>query len=112
QRLMTAMALIGDPDVVILDEPTTALDVTTQVEVLKAFRRVVLQRGVTAIYVSHDLAVVAQMADRILVLLRGRMAEYGSTAHLIGAPQAEYTRLLMEAARQKERPSNWCPVAA
>ncbi|MDU6433982.1 MAG: ATP-binding cassette domain-containing protein, partial [Pantoea sp.] len=77
QRLMTAMALIGDPDVVILDEPTTALDVTTQVEVLKAFRRVVAQRGVTAIYVSHDLAVVAQMADRILVLLRGQIAEYG-----------------------------------
>ncbi|WP_277966262.1 ABC transporter ATP-binding protein [Pantoea trifolii] len=107
QRLMTAMALIGDPDVVILDEPTTALDVTTQVEVLKAFRRVVAQRGVTAIYVSHDLAVVAQMADRILVLLRGQMAEYGTTERLIGAPQAEYTQLLMDAARQKERPSNW-----
>jgi peptide/nickel transport system ATP-binding protein len=107
QRLMTAMALIGDPDVVILDEPTTALDVTTQVEVLKAFRRVVAQRGVTAIYVSHDLAVVAQMADRILVLLRGQMAEYGTTERLIGAPQAQYTQLLMAAARQKERPSSW-----
>ncbi|WP_313383983.1 ABC transporter ATP-binding protein [Pantoea sp.] len=107
QRLMTAMALIGDPDVVILDEPTTALDVTTQVEVLKAFRRVVAQRGVTAIYVSHDLAVVAQMADRILVLLRGQIAEYGTTERLIGAPQADYTRLLMDAARQQERPSPW-----
>ncbi len=107
QRLMTAMALIGDPDVVILDEPTTALDVTTQVEVLKAFRRVVAQRGVTAIYVSHDLAVVAQMADRILVLLRGQIAEYGPTERLIGAPQANYTRLLMDAARQKIRPGNW-----
>ncbi|MCW0310879.1 ABC transporter ATP-binding protein [Pantoea ananatis] len=110
QRLMTAMALISDPEVVILDEPTTALDVTTQVEVLKAFRRVVKQRGVTAIYVSHDLAVVAQMADRILVLLQGKIAEYGTTAHLIGAPQADYTRLLMDAAQQKERPSNWCPA--
>ena len=107
QRLMTAMALIGDPDVVILDEPTTALDVTTQVEVLKAFRRVVAQRGVTAIYVSHDLAVVAQMADRILVLLQGKMAEYDTTERLIGAPQAEYTQLLMDAARQKERESSW-----
>lgn len=112
QRLMTAMALIGDPDVVILDEPTTALDVTTQVEVLKAFRRVVAQRGVTAIYVSHDLAVVAQMADRILVLLRGQIAEYGTTERLIGSPQAEYTRLLMDAARQSERLSNWCPATA
>ncbi|MDU4002219.1 ABC transporter ATP-binding protein [Pluralibacter gergoviae] len=112
QRLMTAMALIGNPDVVILDEPTTALDVTTQVEVLKAFRRVVAQRGVTAIYVSHDLAVVAQMADRILVLLRGKMAEYGTTERLMGAPQAEYTRQLMDAARQPERPSNWRSAAA
>lgn len=112
QRLMTAMALIGDPDVVILDEPTTALDVTTQVEVLKAFRRLVAQRGVTAIYVSHDLAVVAQMADRILVLLQGKMAEYGTTERLIGAPQAEYTRLLMDAARQAERPSSWQRASA
>ncbi|MFQ1682319.1 ABC transporter ATP-binding protein [Pantoea dispersa] len=112
QRLMTAMALIGDPDVVILDEPTTALDVTTQVEVLKAFRLVVAQRGVTAIYVSHDLAVVAQMADRILVLLQGKMAEYGTTERLIGDPQAEYTRLLMDAARQPERTSSWSRAAA
>ncbi len=107
QRLMTAMALIGDPDVVILDEPTTALDVTTQVEVLKTFRRVVTQRGVTAIYVSHDLAVVAQLADRILVLLQGKMKEYGTTENLIKAPQMEYTRQLMNAASQKPRPSNW-----
>ena len=107
QDWMTGMALIGAPDVVILEEPPTELDVTTQVEVLQAFRRVVVQRGVTAVYVSHDLAVVAQMADRILVLLRGKMAEYGSTERLIGAPQAEYTQLLMDAARQKERESSW-----
>lgn len=107
QRLMTAMALISDPEVVILDEPTTALDVTTQVEVLKAFRRVVRQRGTTAIYVSHDLAVVAQMADKILVLLKGAIAEYGTTEQLLRAPKAEYSHLLLEAARQKPRPSPW-----
>ena len=107
QRLMTAMALIGDPEVVILDEPTTALDVTTQVEVLKAFRRVVRQRGTTAIYVSHDLAVVAQMADKILVLLKGQIAEYGTTSQLLNAPQAEYSHQLLDAARQKARPSPW-----
>ncbi|MFG1172844.1 ABC transporter ATP-binding protein [Erwiniaceae bacterium CAU 1747] len=107
QRLMTAMALIGDPDVVILDEPTTALDVTTQVEVLKTFRRVVRQRGTTAIYVSHDLAVVAQMADKILVLLKGNIAEYGTTEQLLRAPQAEYSHQLLEAARQKPRQSPW-----
>lgn len=109
QRLMTAMALITDPEVVILDEPTTALDVTTQVEVLKAFRRVVRQRGTTAIYVSHDLAVVAQMADRILVLLKGAIAEYGATEALLRAPAAEYTHRLLDAARQKVRPSSWQP---
>ncbi|MBK0004565.1 ABC transporter ATP-binding protein [Erwinia sp. S38] len=107
QRLMTAMALISDPDVVILDEPTTALDVTTQVEVLKTFRRVVRQRGTTAIYVSHDLAVVAQMADKILVLLKGNIAEYGTTEQLLRAPQAEYSHQLLEAARQKPRLSPW-----
>lgn len=107
QRLMTAMALISDPEVVILDEPTTALDVTTQVEVLKAFRRVVRQRGTTAIYVSHDLAVVAQMADKILVLLKGNIAEYGTTELLLRAPVAEYSHLLLEAAKQKARPSPW-----
>lgn len=109
---MTAMALIGDPEVVILDEPTTALDVTTQVEVLKAFRRVVRQRGMTAIYVSHDLAVVAQMADRILVLLKGAIAEYGTTEDLLRAPQAEYSHLLLEAAKKKTRPSSWQPQDA
>lgn len=107
QRLMTAMALISDPDVIILDEPTTALDVTTQVEVLKAFRRVVRQRGTTAIYVSHDLAVVAQMADRILVLLKGTIAEYGRTDELLAAPQAPYTRALLDAARLAQRDSSW-----
>ncbi|MEW5287681.1 ABC transporter ATP-binding protein [Erwinia papayae] len=107
QRLMTAMALMSDPDVVILDEPTTALDVTTQVEVLKTFRRVVRQRGMTAIYVSHDLAVVAQMADRILVLLKGAIAEYGTTEQLLRAPQAQYSHLLLEAAKQQVRPTPW-----
>jgi peptide/nickel transport system ATP-binding protein len=98
QRLMAAMALITDPEVVILDEPTTALDVTTQVEVLRAFRRVVRERQVTAVYVSHDLAVVAQMADQILVLRDGRMRELASTERLLVAPQHEYTRSLLAAA--------------
>jgi peptide/nickel transport system ATP-binding protein len=71
QRLMAAMALMSDPDLVIFDEPTTALDVTTQIEVLHAFRRVVRERKTTAVYVTHDLAVVAQMAGRILVLRDG-----------------------------------------
>ncbi|MBI3154186.1 MAG: ABC transporter ATP-binding protein [Burkholderiales bacterium] len=103
QRLMAAMALITDPEVVILDEPTTALDVTTQVEVLRAFRRVVRERQVTAVYVSHDLAVVAQMADHILVLRDGRMREVGTTERLLATPQNEYTQSLLAAARPATR---------
>ena len=99
QRLMAAMALITDPEVVILDEPTTALDVTTQIEVLRAFRRVVRERQVTAVYVSHDLAVVAQMADHILVLRDGRMRELKTTERLLAAPENDYTKSLLAAAR-------------
>ena len=99
QRLMAAMALITDPALVILDEPTTALDVTTQIEVLRVFKRVVAERGATAVYVSHDLAVVAQMADRIVVLNRGEVCESGQTDQVLHAPVAAYTKTLMAAAR-------------
>ncbi len=99
QRLMAAMALITKPDVVIFDEPTTALDVTTQVEVLQAFRRVFREEGATGVYVSHDLAVVAQMADHILVLNGGKVREQNSAATLIAEPQDDYTRMLMSAAQ-------------
>ena len=103
QRLMAAMALIGDPDLVILDEPTTALDVTTQIEVLRAFRRVVRERRATAVYVSHDLAVVAQMADHILVLRGGCMRELNATGQILAAPADDYTKSLLAAARPVTR---------
>ncbi|PHN54039.1 ABC transporter [Pseudomonas syringae] len=99
QRVMAAMALISDPLLVILDEPTTALDVTTQIDVLRAFKRVVRERGATAVYVSHDLAVVAQMADQIVVLNGGRIIERSSTAALLTGPEDPYTRSLLAAAR-------------
>ena len=99
QRVMAAMALISDPLLVVLDEPTTALDVTTQIDVLRAFKRVVRERGATAVYVSHDLAVVAQMADQIVVLNGGKVIEYSSTAALLKGPSEEYTRSLLAAAR-------------
>jgi peptide/nickel transport system ATP-binding protein len=105
QRLMAAMALIGDPDLVILDEPTTALDVTTQIEVLRAFRRVVRERRATAVYVSHDLAVVAQMADHILVLRNGKMSELNATEQILSAPVDDYTKSLLAAARPAVRAS-------
>jgi len=103
QRLMAAMALMSDPDLVIFDEPTTALDVTTQIEVLHAFRRAVRERKTTAVYVTHDLAVVAQMADRILVLRDGAERETGSTPQIINTPKDEYTRSLIAAASPKAR---------
>jgi peptide/nickel transport system ATP-binding protein len=103
QRLMAAMALMSDPDLVIFDEPTTALDVTTQIEVLHAFRRVVRERRTTAVYVTHDLAVVAQMADRILVLRDGAQREIGATPKIISQPQDDYTRSLIAAANPKPR---------
>lgn len=103
QRLMAAMALMSDPDLVIFDEPTTALDVTTQIEVLHAFRRVVRERKTTAVYVTHDLAVVAQMADRILVLRDGAERETGATPQIITQPKDDYTRMLIAAASPKPR---------
>ncbi|KPC25266.1 Oligopeptide/dipeptide ABC transporter [Pseudomonas syringae pv. cilantro] len=99
QRVMAAMALISDPLLVILDEPTTALDVTTQIDVLRAFKRVVRERGATAVYVSHDLAVVAQMADQIVVLNGGQIVETSSTAALLSGPEQAYSRSLLAAAR-------------
>jgi len=104
QRLLAAMALITDPELVIFDEPTTALDVTTQIEVLKAFKSVIRDRGTTGLYVSHDLAVVAQVADRIIVLRDGAVQEVGPTDRLITAPVSDYTRSLVAAAEPAVRP--------
>ena len=98
QRLMAAMALITDPDLVIFDEPTTALDVTTQIEVLIAFKAAVRDLGTTAVYVSHDLAVVTQIADRIVVLRHGRVQEQGTTDAILLTPEHDYSRALVAAA--------------
>ncbi|MCX7174937.1 MAG: ABC transporter ATP-binding protein [Proteobacteria bacterium] len=105
QRLMAAMALITDPALVIFDEPTTALDVTTQIDVLRAFKKVIKERGATAVYVSHDLAVVAQMADRIVVLNHGEIRECGVTGQILDAPADAYTQTLMAAAVPRLRQS-------
>ena len=99
QRLMAAMALCGKPELLILDEPTTALDVTTQIEVLKAFKAVIKQENAAAIYVTHDLSVVAQIADRIVVLYAGDIREQGSAEQIINRPSDDYTRRLMTAVR-------------
>lgn len=95
QRAMTAMALCPKPDLVIFDEPTTALDVTTQIDVLAAIKEAIHDTGVAALYITHDLAVVAQVADDILVLRHGKKVEYGSTAQIIKAPSEAYTQALV-----------------
>ena len=104
QRAMTAMAMSCRPDLIIFDEPTTALDVTTQIEVLAAIRDIVEQFDTAAIYITHDLAVVAQMANRIKVLLRGDEVEEAETRAMLSAPREDYTKSLW-AVRSFQRPA-------
>ncbi|WP_421399841.1 ABC transporter ATP-binding protein [Agrobacterium fabrum] len=103
QRLSAAMALIGDPKLVIFDEPTTALDVTTQIEVLRAFKSAMRKGGISGVYVSHDLAVVAQIADRIVVLKGGEVQETGTTRDILENAQHPYTKELLTAFHDKVR---------
>lgn len=109
QRAMTAMAMACRPDLIIFDEPTTALDVTTQIEVLASIREIVEEYNTAAIYITHDLAVVAQMADKIKVLLKGDEVEEADTRTMLSAPREEYTKSLW-AVRSFERPQK-PPVA-
>ncbi|MBN9056314.1 MAG: ABC transporter substrate-binding protein, partial [Rhizobiales bacterium] len=94
QRAMTAMAMTCRPDLIVFDEPTTALDVTTQVEVLASIRRIVEEHHTAALYITHDLAVVAQMAHRIMVLRHGELVEEADTQTMLSAPRQPYTRSL------------------
>ena len=95
QRAMVAMAMAGRPDIIVFDEPTTALDVTTQIEVLAAIKDVIRQQNTAALYITHDLAVVAQLADRIMVLRHGNVVEEGATKNILKDPQMEYTQQLL-----------------
>ena len=95
QRCMTVLALCPEPDLVVFDEPTTALDVTTQIDVLKAIKEAIRDTGVAALYITHDLAVVAQVSDHIMVLRQGEMVEYGTADQIINQPKEEYTKALV-----------------
>lgn len=95
QRCMTALALCPEPDLVVFDEPTTALDVTTQIDVLMAIKEAIADTGVAALYITHDLAVVAQVSDDIMVLRMGNTVEYGTTDQIINNPQEDYTKALV-----------------
>ncbi|QPB22493.1 ABC transporter ATP-binding protein [Rhizobium sp. 007] len=95
QRAMTAMALCPNPELIVFDEPTTALDVTTQIDVLAAIKHAIEKTRTAALYITHDLAVVAQISDDIMVLRYGKQVEYGSVQQIIEAPRQEYTRALV-----------------
>ncbi|MDZ8275452.1 ABC transporter ATP-binding protein [Microbacterium aquimaris] len=99
QRVAIAIALAADPRLLIADEPTTALDVTVQDEVLTLLERLVADRDMGLLFISHDLAVVSRMVDRVLVLQRGRLVEEGTVGRVLGAPQHPYTRSLVDSAR-------------
>jgi peptide/nickel transport system ATP-binding protein len=95
QRAMVAMAMACKPDLIVFDEPTTALDVTTQIEVLAAIKDAIKALNSAAIYITHDLAVVAQVADRIMVLREGYLVEEGTARELLASPKEDYTRALL-----------------
>jgi peptide/nickel transport system ATP-binding protein len=107
QRAMVAMAMLCQPEILIFDEPTTALDVTTQIEVLTAIKNVVSKNSVAALYITHDLAVVCQMADRIVILRSGEMVEENTTRELLDNPVQEYTRKLLEVRAAKSRQADF-----
>jgi peptide/nickel transport system ATP-binding protein len=101
QRAMTAMALCPNPELIVFDEPTTALDVTTQIDVLAAIKHAIEETHTAALYITHDLAVVAQISDDIMVLRHGKTIEYGTTKQIIEAPREDYTRALVSVRQTK-----------
>ncbi len=102
QRVMAAMAMSCRPDVIVLDEPTTALDVTTQIEVLALLRDLIREFGTAGLYITHDLAVVAQIAHRIMVLRHGKMVECGDARQILESPRTDYCRALVNERREAE----------
>jgi peptide/nickel transport system ATP-binding protein len=95
QRVMIAMALALDPPLLIADEPTTALDVTTQAQILKLIKELQAQHGTGVLFITHDFGVVAEVADRVAVMQWGRIVETGTTSQILGKPEHPYTRMLV-----------------
>jgi microcin C transport system ATP-binding protein len=108
QRVMIAMALANEPDLLIADEPTTALDVTVQAQILALLKELQGRLGMAILFITHDLGIVRRIADRVCVMLKGKLVEHGPVTEIFGNPQHDYTRRLL-AAEPKGRPE---PVAA
>jgi peptide/nickel transport system ATP-binding protein/oligopeptide transport system ATP-binding protein len=104
QRVMIAMALACRPAVLVADEPTTALDVTIQAQILRLIRRLRAERRTAVLLITHDLGVVAQVADRVSVMYAGRLVEEGSAAAVFGSPRHPYTRGLLASVPRVDRP--------
>ncbi|CCV11224.1 ABC transporter ATP-binding protein [Mesorhizobium sp. STM 4661] len=111
QRVMTAMALCSEPDLIVFDEPTTALDVTTQIDVLAAIKEAIRDTHVAALYITHDLAVVAQVSDEIMVLRDGKKVEHGETRRIIEAPRTDYTKALVSVRSIEHEEKELTPTA-
>ena len=114
QRIMIAQALILDPALLIADEPTTALDVTTQAQILKLIREMQVRRGTGVLFITHDFGVVADIADRVVVMQHGRLVESGTRDEIILRPQHPYTKMLISSVpslKPPPRPPATGPVA-
>ena len=105
QRAMIAMSLACNPSVLIADEPTTALDVTTQAEILDLIKRLQVDHGMAVMLITHDMGVVAETADAIVVMRHGKLVERGSVEEIFYAPQHDYTKMLLQAVLDLDRPS-------
>jgi peptide/nickel transport system ATP-binding protein len=111
QRIMIAAALVLDPDLLIADEPTTALDVTTQAQILRLIRELQQRRNTGVLFITHDFGVVAEIADRVVVMQEGRVMEQGAAASVLCDPRADYTRMLIRAVPSLTPPAR-APVTA
>jgi oligopeptide transport system ATP-binding protein len=112
QRVMIAMALANEPDILIADEPTTALDVTIQAQILKLLRDLQKRFDMAIVLITHDLGIVRHFAERVAVMRRGEIVEQGATAEIFENPKAEYTRMLIDAEPhgRKAAPADTAPI--
>jgi ABC-type dipeptide/oligopeptide/nickel transport system ATPase component len=106
QRVMIAMALSCQPDILVADEPTTALDVTIQAQIMDQFRELRQRLNMTVILITHNFGIIGEFADKVAVMFRGKIVEYGETKNVLGNPQHPYTKALIQCiprlgARQK-----------
>ncbi|WP_142846727.1 ABC transporter ATP-binding protein [Telmatospirillum sp. J64-1] len=104
QRIVIATALVTQPDLIIADEPTTALDVTIQAQIIHQTRKLIDETGAGMIWVSHDLATVSELADRVVVMYAGAVMEIGTTAEIIGSPRHPYTQQLLNSVPSRNEP--------